>query len=220
MLFGIAWKEAKIHFLFVNTLLSQAVTLKIASLLARISSSPFVLTWEETYRIYYASLLASERIYGFKVPLSPIDFSLNLLNGIPFLLGDFPIWIHRLWYVFLTIGITFLTAWGLIHRIKVTHRWYRWQLIAFAWLYLLMEGGVKYNLQVAVLLIYSDGIPEAPLAQSGRYFACFPVGRMESRQLDTCSSNASSEFISSGAIVISKELVSQKVSRHPFSMGF
>lgn len=63
---------------------------------------------------------------------------------------------------FLTIGITFLTAWGLIHRIKVTHRWYRWQLIAFAWLYLLMEGSVKYNLQVAVLLIILMVSPKHP----------------------------------------------------------
>lgn len=147
------WKNQNTGLIFLSGLLFQSVTLKIASLLTRVSASPFVLNWEENHRIYYASLLASERIYGFKVPLHVIDFSLNLLNGIPFLLGDFPIWVHRLWYVLLTISITFLTAWALTQRLHLPNQWHRWLLMAFSWLYLLMEGEVKYNLQIAVILI-------------------------------------------------------------------
>jgi len=149
----IVWRWLDSRLILMITILGQSVVWKVASLLTRVSSMPFVLTWEENYRLYYASLLASERLYGVKLPLSPVDFSLNLLNSVPFLVGDFPIWAHRLWYVLLTIGITLLTAWSLARRLKLADRLWNIALIGFLWLFLLQEGGVKYNLQLAALLI-------------------------------------------------------------------
>ncbi|MCS7009863.1 MAG: hypothetical protein NZL98_00660, partial [Anaerolineales bacterium] len=162
LLFKSIWPRLDTRLIFLANLVLQSVVLKTASLLTRVSPTPFVLTWEENYRLYYASLLAAERLYGMKVPLSPIDFSLNLLNGIPFLLGDFPIWAHRLWYVLLTIGTTLLTAWSLARRLHLSNNLHRWLLIGLAWLYLLMEGGVKYNLQVAVILVLLTVHPRYP----------------------------------------------------------
>ncbi len=157
-----SWKLLDLRIIFLATILIQNIILKIVALSLRISSNPLVLLWEENYRIYFASLLASERIYGTKIPLSSVDFSLNILNGIPFLIGNFPIWAHRLWYVLLTIIITFLTAWAIEKRLNLSERWHRWLFIGFTWLYLLTEGGVKYNLQISVIFVLITFHPRRP----------------------------------------------------------
>ncbi len=133
--------------------LGQSVIYKILSFLPRISSYPFALSWEENYRLYYASLVAAERIYGVDLPLSPVDFSLNLVNGIPFLLGDFSIWVHRLWYVSLWIGVAALTAYLLCRRLKIQDRLSRWLFTGWLFLYVLLEGGIKYHLLLSVVII-------------------------------------------------------------------
>ncbi len=147
------WKCLPLGTAFLAGFTGEAFVSRMANLLTRVSTSPFVLTWEENYRFYYASLLASEKLYGYTLPLSPVDFSLNILNGIPFLVGDLPIWVHRIWQVLLTIGLSVLTGWALIRRLKLEKRLWRWLLIGLLVLYFLQEGGVKYNLLICVLVV-------------------------------------------------------------------
>lgn len=137
----------------LSALVGEAFVYKIASMLIRVSSNPFALSWQENYRLYYASLLASERLYGMKVPLSPVDFSLNLLNGIPFTVGDFPIGAHRLWQLLLSVGLATLTGWALTRRLKLQSHLWQWLLTGILVLYFLQEGGLKYNLLVCVLIV-------------------------------------------------------------------
>ncbi|GEM_PF-5041606 len=154
LIFKIIWTNVDTRLIALGVVLTQGFLLKLASLLATISPTPFVIKWEENYRFYYASLLASERVYGHALPLSPVDFSLNILNGLPFLAGDFPIWFHRLWWVLLTLGLAGLTAWALTLKLNPNNRLVRWSLIIFLVLYFLQEGGVKYNLLVCVAIIF------------------------------------------------------------------
>jgi len=145
----------RLHFgiALLAAFIGEAIVYKVAISLLAVSSNPFALTWQESYRLYYASLLASERLYGMKLPLSPVDFSLNLLNGIPFIVGDFPIWAHNLWQVLLSVGLATLTGWALTRRLNLQNRLWQWLLTGFLALYFLQEGGVKYNLLVCVLIV-------------------------------------------------------------------
>jgi hypothetical protein len=154
LMFKSIWVNVDIRLIASGVVSIQGFLLKLASLLATVSATPFVIKWEENYRFYYASLLASERVYGQAIPLSPVDFSLNLLNGLPFLAGDFPIWFHRLWWVLLTLGLAGLTAWALTLRLNLNNRLGRWSLLIFLVLYFLQEGGVKYNLLVCVAIVF------------------------------------------------------------------
>jgi len=147
------WKKLSIGTAFLAGFIGEAVVYKTTIILQGVSSNPFALSWQESYRLYYASLLASERLYGMSLPLSMVDFSLNIMNGIPFILGDIPIWAYRLWQVALTLGLAALTGWALVRRLKLESRLWRWLTVGFVLLYLLQEGGVKYNLLMCVLIV-------------------------------------------------------------------
>ena len=145
--------EFKPKLALLIALLSQALIFKVISYLSSISSYPFALSWEESYRIYYASLLAAKRLYGLSWPLSQIDFTLNLLNGIPFLVGNLPIWIHRMWYVILLLCITILTAFSLCRRLEIRDWLSRWLFIGWCILYILQMGGIHYEVLIIVIII-------------------------------------------------------------------
>ena len=146
----------------VMALIFGAVIYKIANGLMSISSNPFSLTWQEHYRLYYASLLAAKRLYGVKLPLSLMDLSLNLLNGIPFIIGDFPIWVHRGWQMILSFGLTTLTGWALTRRLKVQGRLLAWLITGWMVLYFLCVVEVKYNLLICVLFVLLGFSPQHP----------------------------------------------------------
>jgi hypothetical protein len=158
----LGWKEVPIGRALFTGFICEAVVFKIVLLLQGVSSIPFTLSWEEDYRLYYASLFAAKRLYGMSLALSMVDFSLNLLNSIPFLLGNLPIWVHRLWRVVLTLGFPILTGWALVWRLKKKNRLIRWLMVGFVLLYLLQEGGVKYNLLLCVLIVLVGSSPRHP----------------------------------------------------------
>lgn len=136
----------------VSSLVFLAVALKIATFSSHVSTYPFSLNWSEGNRYYYASLYFSEIIYGFSIPLPTLNPSQYLLQSIPFLLPDIPIWFHRLWQVFLWNAITFITAFLLARRLSITDQLRRWVFIAWTFLFLLL-GPTIYNLQVPIILI-------------------------------------------------------------------
>lgn len=137
----------------IAALLGEAIIYEVISYLSSISSYPFALSWEESYRIYNASLIAAKRLYGLNWPLPQVDFSLNLINGIPFLIGNFPIWVHRMWYGILLLCITILTAFSLCRRLIIQGRLSRWLFIGWCVLYILQMGGIHYELLISVIII-------------------------------------------------------------------
>jgi hypothetical protein len=124
----------------------------ILSYLPEISSSPFTLSWSEASRYYYASLFFSRQIYGLQVPPTVLHPSRYLMQAVPFLIPGSPIWLHRLWQVFLWIIMPLITGYVLARRLEISNQLRRWMVIAAVFLYLGI-GPVYYHLLVPVVLI-------------------------------------------------------------------
>ena len=149
----IGWKKVSISLAILGGVIGEAVLYKIISFMPSISTYPFALTWEESHRSYAASLVAAERIYGITVPLPISDFSLNIINGIPFLLGNPTILVYRLWISLLWVGSSAFVCFLLVRRLKIENRLIAWLFSGWTFLFLLMEGGIKYNLLFCVAII-------------------------------------------------------------------
>jgi hypothetical protein len=117
-----------------------------------INAYPFTMTWSEGSRFYEASLFFSRLVYGDYVPLPSLDPSRGLLQSIPFAIPSLPIWVHRLWRVFLWLGTAFLSAHTLVQRIKPKSQWLR--LAVFAWFVIFtMQGPIYFHLLVVVIIV-------------------------------------------------------------------
>ena len=117
-----------------------------------VTNYPFSVGWSEASRFYYGSLLFSKSIYGVNLPLSVWHGTRYFLLAIPFLIHGLPIWADRLWQVLLWLGITGLTSWLFVRRLKLQE--WTTALILGAWLFLyLFQGAVYYHLQVCVIII-------------------------------------------------------------------
>ena len=136
---------------FFSFLLTAAV-LNLSVFLAEVTDYPFSLYWSETTRFYYASLFFSERLYGQRIALPPYDASRALLQAIPFVFSDLPLWSHRLWQAFLWMGITVLTAAGVARRLEIGDALQRWAFLSATVLWLLLAP-VYFQLQLVVWLV-------------------------------------------------------------------
>jgi hypothetical protein len=117
-----------------------------------VNSYPFSVGWSEASRFYYGSLVFSKSLYGVSLPLSVWHGTRYFLLAIPFLIHGLPLWADRLWQVLLWLGITSLTSWVFVRRLKL-QEWAS-TLILAGWLFLyLFQGAVYYHLQICVILI-------------------------------------------------------------------
>jgi hypothetical protein len=130
----------------------QAGLYVAASHLPDISTYPLTMGWSETSRYYNASLFFSRRIYGVSTPPTVLHPSRYLLQAVPFLLGDFPLWFHRAWQVFLWLVMPTLTALVLVRRFQLRDRVLAWAVFGVTFVYL-MIGPVYYHLLVPVILM-------------------------------------------------------------------
>jgi hypothetical protein len=175
------WKPAAgwLSSIAVAALLGGAVFQLLAaentSLLRYVSNYPFSLGWSEASRYYYASLWLARPLYGVDAPPSVLHATRYLMQAVPFLISGAPIWLHRLWQVFLFAGTSWLTAFLLLRRLGAgtrqisqtpgatpeswlatkpgTHNPGRWALLTiWAALYLL-QAPVYYHLLVVPILI-------------------------------------------------------------------
>jgi len=125
---------------------------QFATYLAGISSYPFTLGWSEASRYYYASLFLSQSIYGIQAAPSVLHPSRYLMQAVPFLIPNSPIWLHRLWQVVLWIGTSAGSGYLLARRLGIPRRHMRWIFVTWAGLFLL-QGPVYYHLLVSVILV-------------------------------------------------------------------
>lgn len=138
--------------LFAASLLLVAVVYKVAVYLPELSAYPFSLGWSEASRYYYASLFFSERLYGIQTPPTVLHPSRYLMQAVPFLYPDSPLWLHRFWQVLLWLGTTFVTSYLLTRRLLITDSLKRWIFLGWSFLFLLI-GPVYYHLQVTVIIV-------------------------------------------------------------------
>ena len=130
---------------------------RLAVFIPEISTSPWSLGWSEGSRFYYASLYFARSIYGISTPTSVLHPSRYLLQSIPFLISDLPIWVHRFWQVLLwlttTLGAGLLLAWRLRRRgAPLKHPAAVLALTAWSFIFF-MQGPVYYHLLVMPLLL-------------------------------------------------------------------
>jgi hypothetical protein len=113
---------------------------------------PFSLEWSEISRYYQASFYFSQQVYGLKLPLPVTHPSRYLLQSLPFLIANSPLWLHRLWQALLWVCMPLLTSWLLARRLKFDNRLLSVLFILWSFLFL-MQGAVFYHLLPCVFLV-------------------------------------------------------------------
>ncbi|MGH2620498.1 MAG: hypothetical protein ACRDHG_08005 [Anaerolineales bacterium] len=148
-----AW-ERSFDFRLGASLLAGGAIYLASTYLTGISSYPLSLGWSEASRYYYASLFASERLYGIRVPPSVLHPSRYLLQAIPFLIPNSGIWLHRLWNLLLWLGLPLATAGLLVRRLDLQDRTLR--QVGVLWVVLfLFQGPLLFHLLVPVILVFA-----------------------------------------------------------------
>lgn len=125
-------------------------TYSAATFLRQVSTYPFSLEWSEISRFYQASFFFSQKIYDVQLPLPVTHPSRYLLQSLPFLLDNSPLWLHRLWQALLWIGMPLVTGFSLTRRLKLGH--WHWPFIIWSSLFL-MQGAVFYHLLPCVFIV-------------------------------------------------------------------
>ena len=151
LLQGAGWQHNWIGGLALS-ILTIAFFYRILAYLPDVSTHPLSLGWSEASRYYYASLYFSSRVYGFAVPPTVLHPSRYLMQSLPFLIPNSPLWLHRLWQVLLWVVVTGAASYFLARRLKLANPFNRWALICWAFLFLLI-GPVYYHLLVPVIMI-------------------------------------------------------------------
>ena len=137
---------------FLAAALLQTCVYIVVSQLPEISTYPLTMGWSETSRYYNASFFFAQRIYGMSTPPTVLHPSRYLMQAVPFLIPDSPLWLHRAWQVFLWMVTPLLTAIILVRRLLPWKRLETWLLIGVSFVYLTI-GPVYYHLLVPVMLV-------------------------------------------------------------------
>jgi hypothetical protein len=137
---------------FAFALLLDGFILQISAIFQPVNAYPFSLGWSEASRYYYASLPFSQSVYGMKLPLSIWHATRYFLQSIPFWFGVLPLWVSRFWQGFLWVGLSGLTAFALVRRIRPAVNSAAWLLGGWFFLYL-FQGAVYYHLLASVIII-------------------------------------------------------------------
>jgi hypothetical protein len=146
------WKRIPFFWAVLASAVLYGAGVRALGFLPEITNFPFSLSWSEASRYYYASLPYSQNLYGISIPLTPMHPSRYLLMGLPFILPETSLWVHRFWQVLLWLALSFGAGLALVRR-------FRFSLLAgfvFAfWAFLfLLQGPVYYHLEVCVILVF------------------------------------------------------------------
>lgn len=144
--------ETKWDRLLLSVILVFTVVYRLAMFIPDVSGYPFSLTWSEASRYYYASLFFSDLIYGRHVNPTVLHPTRYMLQALPFLLSNSPLWLHRFWQVLLWIVSNFLTAALLVRRLSLPTKQLGFFVGLWAFLFL-FQGPVWYHLLVMVIFI-------------------------------------------------------------------
>lgn len=162
------WPQTHLGFQMVVSALMMGFGYRLVVFIPEISTSPFTLAWSEASRYYYASLYFADSIYDQAAQLTPLHPSRYLMQAVPFLIQNLPIWFHRFWQVFLWIGMSLLMVYLLGRRLRpageldsraLGRDWRTLDihfklLLLIAWGFLfLFQGPVYYHLLVIPALL-------------------------------------------------------------------
>jgi hypothetical protein len=134
------------------SLMSFGMVYELSTYLPAVSNNPFSLGWSEASRYYYASLFLGLQIYGVPTHPSVLHPTRYMLQAVPFLIGNAPIWVHRLWQVLLWIGLTSLASLLLVRRLRLKGAGLIWLAAVWGFLFF-QQGPIYYHLLVMVALL-------------------------------------------------------------------
>lgn len=147
-----AWRDSDWLETWPASVLCMVSVYLAGTFFSQVTNYPFSLEWSEGSRYYQASFYFSDSVYGVHLPLPITHPSRYLLQSIPFLIQDSPLWLHRLWQAMLWVGMPALTAWTLARRLRIQPKYLLWLFIGWAFLFL-MQGAVFYHLLPCVFLV-------------------------------------------------------------------
>ena len=155
-LFRKGWYQHGWGIAILFTVLGYGTIYKIASLIPDVSTYPFSLAWSEASRYYYASLWLSSQTYGFHIPPSVLHPSRYLMQAIPFLIPNSPLWLSRLWQDLLWVVTSGLAGWLLARKLSAPNQ--KRPIIVYLaiifWAFLfLFQGPVYYHLLLMVIVV-------------------------------------------------------------------
>lgn len=118
-----------------------------------ITNYPLTLNgYSEASRFYYASLFFSNTVYGLKAPLPALHPTRYMLQSLPFIIPNLPIWFARLWQILLWIGLTWAGATAMVRRLHLTSRTAALAVAGWAFLFF-FQGPIYYHLMVCAILV-------------------------------------------------------------------
>ncbi|HEX8992341.1 MAG TPA: hypothetical protein VF784_11745 [Anaerolineales bacterium] len=144
---NMSWALSFAFALLLDGIVAQVYTSSLA-----VTDYPFSAGWSEASRFYYGSLPFSRSVYGIRLPLSVWHGTRYFLQSVPFMIKGLPLWFHRLWQVILWLGLTGLTSWSLVRRLKL-QQWTTALVLALWFFLYVFQGAVYYHLQVCVIII-------------------------------------------------------------------
>lgn len=137
---------------FMLALLLNGIVFQTYTIFQPVTDYPFSMGWSEASRYYYGSLLFSQSIYGVKLPLSIWHATRYFLQAIPFLVKGLPLWADRLWQSLLWLGLTGLTSFLIVRRLKPQD--WETKLFLGGWFFLyVFQGAIYYHLQICIIII-------------------------------------------------------------------
>ncbi len=152
LFFGsLSWGES-----FAILALGQLIIYYFPTRFTYFTNYPFAIGWTSDSRHYYASLFLSEKLYGEQFSLPILHPSLHLLLSIPFLLGRFPIWVHRVWGTVLPWGFAVGVIWTLLRRTTINDKKHgNLSSLVGIWIFLYVARASVYaHLLLPTLLIF------------------------------------------------------------------
>jgi hypothetical protein len=125
----------------------------VAAQLITINNYPFSLTWSEGNRLYEYSIYFGGGRYDYAGELTAIRRASGryLLWGLPFLIRDTPLWVHRLWNAVLST-LPHLTLGYLLSRWSGLPRKIRWLFALWVFLFL-AQGPIYTPLILSAILV-------------------------------------------------------------------
>lgn len=133
--------------------LGMAVVYHLATYFPHVTDYPFSLWWSETTRYYMASQFFDHKIYGQDLPWVFRDLTRYLIQSVPFLIPDSPLWLHRLWQASLRFSTTYIAGLMLARRMAIKPKLMFAFFAAWAGLYF-FQGPVFYNLILIVIFTF------------------------------------------------------------------
>jgi hypothetical protein len=148
-----AWRRDKSWLeMLPFSLMVLALVYNAASYIPHVSTYPFSLNWSEASRYYYSSIFFSKQIYGHQIPWPHSNFSRYLMQAVPYLFSDLPLWVHRLWQALMRLVFPYLAGYTLSKRLGLKSRFEIFLFSLWAGLFL-FQGPVFYQMLVIVILV-------------------------------------------------------------------